>query len=231
MTADGRSPGSRVSASLQPSRADGAVAWWERALRLQLRGQPRIWPPHRVDRTAFPFHPKAAWPREPFAGAEWGRPARILSMTIFPVDSGGIPAACFCLRWFFRRASATRKLRGKPGVIDPKWRSPAGAAPATVSGERSPPLPLEPRLREGEESASARGTDRAKSASRETCHAAPEQPARNVNGRGAPCHGLPLPGPSRRADRLHRVLSRAGSRAGDSASRWSTVAHNSPREP
>ena len=127
-----------------------------RARRLQLRGQPRIWPPHRVDRTAFPFHPKAAWPREPFAGAERGRPARILSTTIFPVDRKPAPAACFHLRWFFRRASVRRKRRGKPGAVDPKRRPPAGAAPATVSGERSPPLPLEPRFREGKESAPAR---------------------------------------------------------------------------
>ena len=53
---DGRSPGLRVAACVQPSQFPSGFAGTQ-ARRLQLRGQPRLCRLAMRERTLFPFHP------------------------------------------------------------------------------------------------------------------------------------------------------------------------------
>src|SRR5690606_7064449 len=63
VTNSGRSPGSRVVASVHlPGRRSASSGFLDEARRLQLRGQPRNWP--RRSRTAFPWLGLSAAPPE-----------------------------------------------------------------------------------------------------------------------------------------------------------------------
>jgi hypothetical protein len=94
-SAHGRSPGSRVFASLWPSRCDASVALTMEARRLQLRGQHRIWPkrPHRL-----PYWPRSCDPEH--------RERANVCATRAAVKCGG----CVPLRLFLNEAVAAALL-------------------------------------------------------------------------------------------------------------------------
>ena len=81
---DGRSPGSRLIASLPPSRPRWVSGSIGRALAAHSCGGSHGFGPRSTDRTVFPFHPPPRWGRRNHRRALWGSSFSLANDLIYP---------------------------------------------------------------------------------------------------------------------------------------------------